>query len=432
MAMASPFLSRSKGQTLRSERPSGGAMGLRMPARLDELFAQLLWPRLLSGWKLGLQPGRWLLCLIFVTAVFLAENLYTWLAKGSPKGPIAELLDTGGRNLGILLRWATGRSGSTGFGSGFTGGEFSGRALAADAVYELFIRKPSELIQDQPLATLLFLPLIVAGFVYVSLCVCRSCAGEVSLKAAFAWRNISTLSLRKLPAGLGALLGPLVMIWITGLLIWVVFGKLLFEVSWLAWLGGLLLPIAAIAAVAAAVMMVLYLLSFIMILPALACEGTDAFDSVQRAFAYVISRPAKLALYALVGLGVTAIAASFGLFLLIVAGQFLRFTSGIPLESLLTGDFRDVRDQIGGVGTAVARLLLAGGVLLLISMILSIFLCQSTQIYLCMRQVVDGQDVEELWVEARPEATAQVPAGSAASKEAAPPAPPASADADYT
>lgn len=400
-----------------------------MPATLIELFAQLLWPRLLAGWKLGLQPGRWLLCMIFVVAVFVAERIYTWLATGSPKGPMTELLDASGRNLGILLRWVTGRSASTGFGSGFTGGEFSGRALAADALYELLVRKPADMVQDQPLATLLFLPLMVAGFVYVGLCVCRSCAGEVSLKAAFPWRNISRLSLRKLPAGLGALLGPLVFIWVTGLLLWVVFSKLLFEVSWLMWLGGLLLPVAALAALAAAFVMVLYVLGFIMILPAIACEGTDAFDSLQRSFAYVISRPAKLVIYTGVGLGVVAIAASFGLLVLIVAAQFLRFTTGAPVESLLTNDLRDVREQVGGVGTAMLRLLMAGGVVLLISMVLSIFLCQATQVYLCMRQVVDGQDVEELWVEARPEAPAEAGGVSPAAKVAPPPA---TEDADYT
>jgi hypothetical protein len=398
-----------------------------MPARIDELFGQLLWPRLLTGWKLGLQPGRWMLSFLFVLAVFLAERLYTWLATGSPRGPVSELMRDGSSYLGILYRWATDRSGSTGFGSGFTGGDLSGRAAAADAIYQLFVGKPADLIQDQPLAMLLFFPLILAGFVYVSLCICRSCAGEVSLKAAFPWRNISRLSIRKLPAGLGALLGPLVIVWITGLLFYVAFGKVLFEVSWLQWLGALLIPIAAIFAIASAVIMILYLLSFVMILPALACEGTDAFDSLQRCFAYVISRPLRLVLYSAVALIVVAISASIGLLILITAGLFFQFTAQAPVEWIITDSADSARDQIGAFGTFMLRLTIGLGVAALISAVLSVFLCQSTQIYLCMRQAVDGQDVEELWVEARPEA-----ATPATASGATPAAPPAADDADYT
>ena len=43
----------------------------------------------------------------------------------------------------------------------------------------------------------------------------------------------------------------------------------------------------------------LHLIALPMIVPALSIEGTDAFDAIQRCYAYVIGRPIRYFLYAI-------------------------------------------------------------------------------------------------------------------------------------
>ncbi len=136
-----------------------------------------------------------------------------------------------------------------------------------------------------------------------------------------------------------------------------------------------------------------------MLVPALMCEGTDAYDAVQRSYAYIIARPLRLLVHAAILLVLGAV--SIGLFSGFAAGAdalatsaAARLTSDAGVEVLIGAEDLDATQPMAhGIITAwrALRDLTVSG------FAFSYFFAAGTVLYLVARRICDGQGITEVW-----------------------------------
>ncbi len=190
------------------------------------------------------------------------------------------------------------------------------------------------------------------------------------------------------------------MIWLVAGALWILGWG--FKVVALDIAASLAMGLGLIAAFVAALGMLVYFFGQSMLIPGVACEGSDGFDSVQRAYAYTIARPGRLAIYSLIVVvqGFIAIGIAFGLVTLATmlavgsAGLSGFFTSLPGIGGLSAAEPTGTLH----IGLSIVRFF----VLVLFSVAgaygVSFYFSACTQLYLVMRQLVDGQDIGELWM----------------------------------
>jgi len=186
----------------------------------------------------------------------------------------------------------------------------------------------------------------------------------------------------------------------------------LLAVPWLDVVGGLLAGIGVLAAVLAAILVFAVAIGWSLLLPAVVCEGCDAGEAVQRVTAYVFNRPMHVVGYAAAGtvgfvLGTVVVAFVAATALDIAAGSLgaihappslVGFWEGEPLAPLVTD-----AGPLGESAHAEATAWLLGAwrfvlLALVAAYALAYVFSASTAVYLLLREVADGQDVEEVWM----------------------------------
>ncbi|MEX1016965.1 MAG: hypothetical protein WDZ31_09475 [Phycisphaeraceae bacterium] len=215
---------------------------------------------------------------------------------------------------------------------------------------------------------------------------------------------------------------PAVLVMVIGVTLVIV--GLLFNLPGLDIVGAVGYGLMLLAGVAAALLLVGLATGGHLLLPALAVEGTDAFDAISRAYSYVFGRPWRYLFYSALALvygAVVYLALSLALFLALwltwmCAGAAVfteaeqggdRFAAMLaqpgPAELLPRQETQEL-----GVTGGVASIVLRGWTMLFITLLpafaISYYFCANTWIYLLLRQAVDGTEMDDLFVEARPEA----------------------------
>lgn len=366
----------------------GGLGGMVSPVTLDDLTADLIWPRLLRAAALALNPSR--LGIGFFAVVGL---MLVWSAARAIAGPEVDFVGERWEALGGVLG-SVARLDAEGVGRG---------------LYRAFIAAPAALLSAAPVATILGAALAVTIAAVAGGAISRMTACEFSLGMSVPWPQGLAFAIKRLRSLLGALLGPVMLVWVIAGLIAV--GGVLLRVPWLNVVAGVFYGVTLLLGIAGALMMGAYLLAKPMLVPAVACEGGDAIDAVQRSYAYVFAKPLRLLAYlavlllegALILLSVGSVAwgaaelaerASGAL-----AGEYGRGT----LASVGRGDTQTAA-ELGAAASATAwfvRMWLAALWALVAGYALTFYFTASTLLYLAMRRVADGQDMNELWLEGR-------------------------------
>lgn len=345
---------------------------------LHDLTGELLWTRALRTPGLALRPGR---VLLGMGAVFLA-SLVDKLAAGVTGRPsIAETLTSA---LSMSLAGAADAVGSLSV-PGLVG------AVAMLALM------PGQLLVDRPWETLLVGLPVVAVFALFGGAISRGAAVQFAAARITEWPENVGVSGSKLGWSLAGLLGPLAL---AGLLVGVVvLGGFTLGVPVVNILGGLLYAVALGLSLLALLIMVMHALALPMIVPALMCEGTDAFDAVQRCYAYVIARPLRLLVHA--GILLLLGAVSIAVFSEVAQGS-IRLTDWAA--SRLNSD-AGVRVLEGGpdleATQPAAHGIIAGwrGLVAVVvaGFAFSYFFTAGTVLYLIARRICDGQGVGDIW-----------------------------------
>jgi hypothetical protein len=353
---------------------------------LADWWDGMLWHRILRAPVLGLRPGRLGLGFFFAVLLLLLLSLGlrvdAWLVPG-----------------GAALPWQKPPP-----AAGFAGW-----------LWELFVALPLAWVRGWPVTTLLAGPLLVVLGAVLLGAISRISAEEFSRGRQMSWQQGLTFSARLWRSSVGAYIGPIVLVWIlAGIL--AALGWVLMSWPVVNIVGGLLFGLFLLGALLAVVVAVAFILGEAMLIPAVVCEGADAIDAVQRAYAYVLARPVRLIIYLLLGLvavvvvvGIVAAVAWWTIGFAAQASGALARPAGWNMVWWGSFDRPPAgMDEPGGiyaVGAALIRIWVLVPILLVIASFFSCSMAAATVVYLAMRRVCDGQDVGELWMPGAVEAT---------------------------
>lgn len=367
--------------------PSPSHSTPRPPARepqvlLHDLTGELLWPRALRTPALALRPARVLLGMVAVFLATLIGSLSSlWAKEGTPTyadaiaEPIGESFQTAANAVARL-----------------------DPALFTAAVRTLVVL-PRELITQRPLDTaLLGLP-ILAIFALFGAAISRGVATEYAAARITEWPQDLRVSIGKLGWSFTALIAPLAL---AGLLIGVVIlGGFTLGVPVVNLLGAFLYAFALILCLTALFILILHALALPMILPALMCEGTDAYDAVQRSYAYILARPLRLLAHAAILLILGAVSL---MIVSMVAEGTVRLTDWAASQ-LTSGAGEQVlaHDRATDLSATqpAAHAIIEGWRAVIKTVVagfaFSFFFAAGTVLYLHARRICDGQGTTDIW-----------------------------------
>ncbi|HYE60392.1 MAG TPA: hypothetical protein VD997_00215 [Phycisphaerales bacterium] len=381
---------------------SGGVGGWHQSAGIGlgslgfaDLMATLVWPRLLAAARLALRPARLGLGVLMLVLIgLIAQIPRLWVRTGADTpydGPLSMGSDLARRGLSKIIHGVF---------------DLSPKDAAA-GLFDLFIELPRQLIDQYPWGSLaVFVPALLVWAVGGG-AIARSAATEFSLDRRTSWPRALAFALSRWGSLFSSLAAPLL---IVGLLIGLmaVLGLGLLGIAYVNVVTSMLYFLVLLAGFVAVVILVAYLLATPMLVPACACEGTDAIDGIQRCYAYVTGRPFKLVLYSAILLVQAVVVA-------VVIGALAQATISLSLwsSSLLLPEFFGYAVQAQGdpsitvdtaalsptaaFATRVVGFWVAVPALIVGAYVVSFWFSGGTVLYLLMRQVCDGQDTGELW-----------------------------------
>lgn len=379
------------------------------PLTLDDLTADLIWPRLLRAPGLALAPARLGLSFFFVVIAMAI-------------GTLAERLSAGEEGVGAVSKLAFMLAGAA--EQLIVAVSSLDVEATGEAIQFAFITVPAELVTSHPVVTIVFGPLYVFAAAVFLGAVSRGAAAEYGAGVSLRWNEALSFAAARWQSLLGALLGPLVVVWVIALGL-AVGGYLLLNWPVVNVIGALVYFVFLLFSLVAVLIMAAFILGKPLLVPAVACESTDAVDAIQRAYAYVFGRPGRLVLYGAVLFVVGLIA--WLVFTLIVwlvvvfAGAAATAWTGDSARAMMAESTPLLASTQSPEGTyAVGAQFIRFWVLipagLAFAYLFSLYATGSTLLYLAVRQVNDGQDMTEVWMPGATEGTAggaSEPAGEA-------------------
>lgn len=395
------------------ERAGTSVVFSRSPVTLADLLEGLLWPKLLRAAGLALNPGRIWLASFLIVAVFALDTTWrSWFGGRTEPGPmgplissIADIRQPAGTLYTALLPHV--QNGAWVWSPDL---QVAGRALL-----DLFITVPTGMIVTPDgsvgagiAATLVLLPISVLILAVIGGAICRSVAVEFSTGAVIPWTRALGFAISRWGSLFGAVVGPVLVVWGVCLL--------MLGLGWLMkWpvlnlVGGVFFPIVLLLSLLASLFMAAYVMGQMMLIPAVACDGADGFDAVQRAYAYTYGRPLRLVGYLLIlllaGTVASVLLASFASLTLALAER----TTGITLDApsaaagevdaagTVSGWLERATRLMVGFWSSIVRIAVA-------AYVLSFYFAGSTVVYLIMRKLNDDQDLRDVWMPGAVEGT---------------------------
>jgi hypothetical protein len=183
-------------------------------------------------------------------------------------------------------------------------------------------------------------------------------------------------------------------------------GGVVLRIPGLNILGGLVYGLLILLSLIAVLIAVGFVGAVSLMIPAVAVDNADGFDAQQRAYAYLISRPARLLLYTLLALVQAAIAVSLIWFIanvtLGLTASLTEIIGGDAAQQVTSGAKR-LTDHAPTWELSMTQSLAAGLIDIWTALLgglvaafgVSFYYASQTIIYLLMRWAVDGQAIEE-------------------------------------
>ncbi len=282
-------------------------------------------------------------------------------------------------------------------------------SAAISAAQQLFLEIPSTSWRCAPWFSAYF---ALCGAVFLLGCagvLCRLNAGDLSQRQ-WTIRQARAFIRPRLPSLIGAPLFAIVLAAILFLPVWLI--GLLLHLPLFNVVGGLLFGPALIFSALSTVLITVLWIGLPLIAPAVACDGCDAIESVQRAGAYIFKRPLHLIWYATLSL------------LIIAAGGFVADWIAVAAWNIAIGAFGSATVEpalaaqrsmrflepvgsspailLGLTESATASLLEVWQTILCLfigAATLSMATACATRAYLLVRMQSDGQEVSDLWID---------------------------------
>lgn len=376
----------------------------RSPVILSDFTDHLVWPRLLRAAGLALAPHRIGLCAMALVLVMLLDQGWRiTIGHPPPAPPTPPAAGAGGSiaqgpisvfagnvlNLGYALVMAVRDLNPTTFSQAL-GDLFLGLPVAT-------LHENQQITPAAVVSAFVLLPLALFVVVVFGGAVSRSVACQFAHGKAPGWPQSLGYALGRWRSLLGAVLGPLVAIWaLMGITAGV--GRLLFSWPFINTVGALVLPLGMLVCLFLAVLCAAYAFGHLLLGPAVACDDADAFDAVQRAYAYTLAKPLRLLIYTAIMLAQGLLAALLVRGLVVLTMGLVAALTHAPLDAtpsqLQSADADDWFRRAAAISQFWAGVV---GVLAT-AYVVSFYFTASTLVYLAMRNVCDKQDMAEVWL----------------------------------
>ncbi len=350
---------------------------------LSDLTDELIWPRVLRSPALALSPNRLGAGCVSVFLVAVVSYFYNLLrtagaeqtiASSSPLPPALE--STLSAILGSIIALDP--------------------VGLAQAISQSIMLLRNTVMHDPLISLLLGVP-IVAVLALAGGTIARSAAFEFA-QGRFATREETLyFTLRRARQFVGAVIAPIILCALVLLLISLM--GLLLSVPVVDVFGALLYAIMVVLGITATLVLVVHVLALPMLVPALSVEGTDAFDAIQRCYAYVIGRPLRYFTYVIlltalgaIGAGVAVMLANLSLEMTDWAATFI---ANDATQRAISG-----QGELGATKNIAHGLIetwIAGVHIIVAGYIVSLFFTSATMLYLAIRRICDGQGLTEIW-----------------------------------
>lgn len=350
---------------------------------LSDLADELIWPRVLRAPALALSLGRLSAGCIAVFLIAVISYFYNLLRTAgtgdtvAQSSPVPRPIES---TVGSIIDSITSLD-----PIGLT-----------HAVSQSAMLLRNTVMQD-PLLTLLLGVPIIAVLALAGGTIARSASFEFA-QGRFATREESVhFTLRRSLKYIGAVIAPVLFCAILFLIISLM--GLLLSVPVVDVFGAVLYALMLVLGIVATVVLVVHVLALPMLVPALSVEGTDAFDAIQRCYAYVIGRPLRYFSYVLLLCVLGVIAATIALKLAALSLEMTdwaaAFISNDATQRALTGEgdlgaTKQFAHRLIETWRSAVNLIAAG-------YIVSLFFTSATLLYLAIRRICDGQGLSEIW-----------------------------------
>lgn len=272
-----------------------------------------------------------------------------------------------------------------------------------EGVVNMLARTPASVAERFPRSTAaITLPALLLWGV-LGTAISRSAAREVSLRDRGPWTADLAFGLSKWHSAALIKLGPILAFCLCWALVACVGWLLSFQVAQIG--VGVVYPAGLLLSLVCVVVGLCLLGSMHMLIPAVAVEGTDAIDALQRCVAYALARPLRLIAY-----GAILIAQAVVLTLVlhwiiegaisVCANAATAWAAEPGAEAFRRAAAGQAPAPEGWSPGAAAALIAFWSSLLRLGIgafLVSFWFCGGTVQFLLMRRVCDGQDVEELW-----------------------------------
>ncbi len=343
---------------------------------LADLLDDLLWPKLLRAPALGIQPARMGIALFTLVLIGLIGSANAWISDAPPFLATLASLPLPPTEVAEYSESTLARTLSR-FG-----------AVVASHPVEL-------ILQGVPMIAVL-----AVGWGAIS----RMSAAEFAGGVRMSWPEGLGFVTSRLLSFIGTAIGAPALIGMCCLLL-ALAGFLFLQVPVLNVVGAVLFPIGLVLALLATLLTLGLVIGGHLLVPAMACEGTDAIDALQRTYAYAIARPGRLVAYTLVMLAVVALAAlvlgSIATGVEFVArnatAAWMGDESARVLASQASGSAGESLTGLRAVSAGIINFWIGLVWMICVAAVYSTFAAGSTVLYLIVRQVCDGQDWGELW-----------------------------------
>lgn len=346
---------------------------------LEDLTSGLLWPTFLRCPSMAFSPPRWFLGIMGAFMIVLVSAAHTAAFSTDTQADSITSADTA---------------------KGYESVLYSMMSLnPMKMVYSLSTLAQShvEHISRSPwIALAFYIPLILVLGVF-GYAITRSASIQFAhgrQTDAVGALSSSLLTIRQIAL---ATLGPLVVCGLLSLIV-MLFGFFLgFPVVNIV--GAVLYLIGLVLSILIVCILTLHVLCLPMTISALAIEGTDGFDALQRSYAYLIARPIRLAIYAIIlvilGTTITTIVATLAGWSIEMADTLVSTLTNDAGRRVITGSSEMAATE--PFAHRVITLVRSALELIVAGYALSLVFCSSTMAYLCIRRVCDGQDITEVW-----------------------------------
>lgn len=383
---------------------------IRGPITLAEVTAGLVWPTLFRAVPLALQPSR--IAIGFFTIALIMGLGALFDAIAGPLVTTATKASAGFSRIGKPIGLFESLAGAT--IDAFHGAvarcltlDFAG---AWDSLADLWFREIPRAASSHSGAficlALLFVLVVVPVRALLFGAVARMVVCEVGLRRSVGIGEAVRFAASRWKSLYGAIVAPPVIIGAL-CLIMAVAGLALFRLPVLNVVGALLYGVFLLGGLVIVIMGIGFAFATHLTAPAIAADGADAVDALQRGYAYVLGRPGRLLMYTLILIALGVVAYSI---LSVVTALAMNVTASLAgtwsAADELAGrmralDFTLAPAPLGLKGSAAAadsligvweRLFLA----LLAGCVVSYHDCASTLLYLLLRRAVDEQDIEDV------------------------------------